>query len=259
MKCEAVVVVDDLTEEVAAAVLEPHFDAVRDAFASFEPEPGRPLHELAKVKFVIDPAIHNTDRHFAATREDGKLMLFAPEFVGLPVETMVAILAHEFGHAADFTYRSRWRTGLTGPGAAQWVTEAERSSGWPEMRLGDVGEAVARWQQFLRREQFGVVNITQRFDAATEAKTRAFQRAYRLPVDGQVAGATLELALSLGLPSERKRWGRWQRAWSERGTTQVEWAADGIAETVTGRRIGYSGNCMLQSFDRGAERPAWLR
>jgi hypothetical protein len=51
----------------------------------------------------------------------------------------------------------------------------------------------------------------------------------------------------------------WVRAWSDPTDDQIEWAADAIAFAVTGKRIGYSGRCMLQSFDTGARRPAGLR
>lgn len=44
------------------------------------------------------------------------------------------------------------------------------------------------------------------------------------------------------------------RAWEKRDKDMVERTADRIAEHMTGRLIGYSGPCELQSFDRG-ERP----
>jgi len=44
----------------------------------------------------------------------------------------------------------------------------------------------------------------------------------------------------------------------EHARDQIEWAADGIAEAVTGKRVGYCGDCLLQCF-RGEERPAGLR
>lgn len=171
-------------EEIAASVILPHFHAVRDVFCGFEPEPGQSLSRLGKVKFIIDPDIRDKPRHFAATRDDGYLMMFAPEFVDLEFETVVAILTHEFGHAADFVYPGRWVTAPDGPQKAHWV----RSS---------------------------------------DLETKSFRR--------------------------------WRKFWEDRGRDQVEWAADGIAESVTGKRIEYCGDCVLQCFHGGIKRPKGLR
>lgn len=51
----------------------------------------------------------------------------------------------------------------------------------------------------------------------------------------------------------------WMRAWEGRTADQIEWAADGIAQFVTGTRIGYSGPCMLQCPGHGVDRPNGLR
>lgn len=114
-----------MDHEVEATILEPHFDAVRDVFASFVP-PGEAerLHRLDKVKFVIDPGAHDTDRHFAATRTDGLLMTYAPEFVDLPLDTMVAILSHEFGHAVDMLYPGAWTWPFDKAGSSHWIGES---------------------------------------------------------------------------------------------------------------------------------------
>ncbi len=106
------------SEEIAAAVLEPHFDAVRDVYCQYG---DGELQRLSKVRFVVDKSIHNSPRHFAATRDDGLLMLFAPQFIDLPEETLVAILAHEFGHAADFLFPARFVT--TGTKKAIWASD----------------------------------------------------------------------------------------------------------------------------------------
>ena len=49
--------------------------------------------------------------------------------------------------------------------------------------------------------------------------------------------------------------------WKGRSDDEVERVADGIAEMVTGHRIGYVGaaSCLVQAFDRGARRPVGLR
>lgn len=117
--------VDDL--ELAAAVLEPHFDAVRDVFAEFRPDGGVPLSKIKKVKLIVDPAIRNSPRHYAACRTDGKYILLAPQAADLPLEQLVAIISHEFGHAADFNYPGKWLTPNRGDEEAIWVGDHEDS------------------------------------------------------------------------------------------------------------------------------------
>jgi hypothetical protein len=177
-------------EEIVYAVLQPHFDAVRDVFLAYSPAPGVKLDRLKKIKFIIDPKVGRggsklpgcDGRHFAATRDDGRVMYYAPDIVSLPVQTLVAILAHEFGHAADHAYPAHWMTPPQGTGSPVWVT-----------------------------------------------------------------------------PEDTKRHRTWQRLWRDRTRDQIEWSADSIAELVTGRKIGYCGDCMLQCFSGGEERPAGLR
>jgi hypothetical protein len=178
--------------EVAASILQPHFDAVRDVFAAHVVDLSHArllradstrLSKAGKVRFVIDPSAHDTARHFAATRDDGLQMYFAPEFVDLPVETVTAILAHEFGHACDFLYPGHWLMPAHGPGKAQWI----------------------------------------------------------------------------GPPGASREAHKWLKLWRARPRDQVEWAADGIAQAVTGKSLGYSGDCMLQTFRGGVPRPKGLR
>jgi hypothetical protein len=171
-------------EEIAATVVAPHFEGVRDVFLSFSPEPDLRLQKLKKIKFVIDESMHDTPRHFAATRDDGLLMLFAPEIVDLDVETLVAIIAHEFGHALDFLYPARFYMPADGPAEATWIVERDLD-------------------------------------------TRAFRT--------------------------------WSKIWDKRNRDQIEWAADGIAEFMTGKHITYCGPCILQCFSGGIERPKGLR
>lgn len=91
--------------EIEASVLAPYFDAVRDKFVSYD---GASLKKLKKTKFLLEPSVHDSERHYAACREDGGLILFSPEVVHLEEESVVAIIAHEFGHAADFCYPAQW-------------------------------------------------------------------------------------------------------------------------------------------------------
>lgn len=117
-----------LEPEVAASIVRPHFDAVRDLFCEYVPEGwGEPMSRLADVSFVVDQKMHDSPRHFAACRDDGKQLIFAPQFVELPVQTLVAILAHEFGHAADFAYPAHWRLMPAEPGVATWIGDPAKS------------------------------------------------------------------------------------------------------------------------------------
>ncbi len=202
--------------EIAASVLQPHFDAVRDEFAAFCPVPGRRLSRLDKVRFLIDeqaregPSLGEEclgGRHFAGTSDTGLRMIFAPEIVQLPFETLVAVLAHEFGHSADFAYPGAWAWPRVEAGEAVWVGE------------DNDGKALA-W------------------------------RAFHGKVEARSVRGGDDTAPSIN----------WMKAWQARDDDQIEWAADGIAFAVTGKRIGYAGACMLQSFDeRAMSRPRGLR
>lgn len=107
-------------EELATAIIQPHFDAVRDTFIDYEPEPGFTFDKLKRTKMVVDGDVHDTERHFAMCRDDGLLIRVAPEAIELPWEQLVAILLHEFGHASDFAYPGKW-VAPTGDGPATWI------------------------------------------------------------------------------------------------------------------------------------------
>lgn len=194
-------------DDLALALLRPHFDAVRDVFSEWKTPDGNALRKAKSVDLIVTEAAGG-GRHYARTITTGKYMEIAPDAVDLELDTLVAIIAHEFGHAVDFLY----------PGCFTWPTHASKqgASIW-------VGEGAAR---------------------------RA--AAYRA---------------ILGNPSARSRHKdddivcavNWMAAWERRSADQVEWAADGICELVTGRKVRYAGAERLQSFDRGGPRPAGLR
>lgn len=195
------------SDELAYSIIEGHFDAVRDTFVEYRPDGGhQDLRRLKRTRFVIDPAIHNSDRHFAATRDDGLLMMFAPGLAHLQVETLTAIVAHEFGHAADHLY----------PGAFAWPRAAAGPTAW-------VGESSAL-KALAWRSVFGKPD-----------------RRSRIEQDDAEPAAN------------------WMTAWERRTRDQVEWAADAIAQMVTGISIGYCGPCVLQCFSGGQPRPKGLR
>jgi hypothetical protein len=171
-------VTDD--EEIAYTVIEPHFDAVRDTFADRIVAPSERMGLLRRTKLVVDrSSVRDSERHYAKCRDDGLLILMAPEAADLEVDTLVALICHEFGHAADFLYPGRW---------------------------------------LWRRDE-----------------------------------------AAIWLPGDTKKMGSIRRAWAERTDDQVEWAADSIARAITGRTIGYCGECMVQCFSGGKSRPGGLR
>jgi hypothetical protein len=62
------------------------------------------LSEPSRVKRIeVVSDWHDTCRHFAGMTHDSETLIVAPEFAGdnVPPETIVAILAHEAGHAVD--------------------------------------------------------------------------------------------------------------------------------------------------------------
>jgi hypothetical protein len=88
----------DLSDEEAHLILSPYFEVVRDRYVDAG------LEHCARVRLVVDPKMHDTARHFAACQDDGKVILLAPELAELPEDAVLAICAHELGHAADFLY-----------------------------------------------------------------------------------------------------------------------------------------------------------
>jgi len=109
------------TCEIAALTLEPYYDAVRDKFAEYEPEPGKRLIRVDKIVYVVEPAVHDSPRHFGACSEDGRLILFAPEIIDLEDEEALALIAHELGHACDFLYPAQWVTTGDPDAKATWI------------------------------------------------------------------------------------------------------------------------------------------
>lgn len=176
-----------LTCDESLAILDPFFEAVREVFIESEMSLlGQ--SKMRRVRPECAPWVHDTARHFAGATEDGRTILVTPELAELPEPTVVAILAHEFGHAMDFAY----------PAMFSWSPD------------GLVYRAAA--------ERVAVAEKLQ-----TQAATAAM------------------------------------RQWRDRDADTVERMADAIAERVTGRPIGYSGPCMLQTLGGGVPRPAGLR
>lgn len=126
MAAAAPVGVEDV--EMAYAILEPHFDAVQDFFAEAVPEgaPG-PLARVRKTKLLVDDMVRDSPRHYAACRDDGLLIVLAPQAAKLPMDTLVAIITHEFGHATDFLYPAKFLGRKGAP--AVWVPPSAKKQG----------------------------------------------------------------------------------------------------------------------------------
>src|SRR5262249_25393398 len=80
-------------------------------------------------------AMHDTARHFAACQDDGKIIIVAPHLAELPEETVLAILAHELGHATDFLYPGEF---------------ALRGDDEPALRRAPDSLKPKHWHQWLR-------------------------------------------------------------------------------------------------------------
>lgn len=106
---------------MAAVIIAPSFDAVRDVYVEHN---GRlkGSDEIAAVELRINPSRHDTERHFAACAMNGKVIEIAPEGADLPLETLTAILCHEFGHASDFLNPGCWEF-ISRDKPAVWVSD----------------------------------------------------------------------------------------------------------------------------------------
>lgn len=106
-------------DAMASVIIRPSFDAVRDVFCEAHQKLDG-AKDMAVVELRIKDGIHDTDRHFAQCLTTGKRIELAPEGADLPLETLSAILAHEFGHASDFLHPGRWE--FQGQGKpARWL------------------------------------------------------------------------------------------------------------------------------------------
>ncbi len=83
-------------------VIETVWDDIVLAFAA------QGLHHPAKARLEMDPARHDSCRHFAATTMDGSVVYVAPELADMPYGTLLGILAHEAGHVEDLRSPGIW-------------------------------------------------------------------------------------------------------------------------------------------------------
>lgn len=92
----------------ALVVIEPYFLSVQEKFVEFG------LERCARTKLCCARWVHDSPRHFAACEEDGCRIIVAPDLADLPDMTVMAIVAHEFGHATDFLYPAQFALGRAG-------------------------------------------------------------------------------------------------------------------------------------------------
>lgn len=100
------------------------------------------FRKVERARLYCAPWVHDdSPRHFAACREDGRVIIAAPELVELPPGTVGAILAHELGHVCDFAEPGRFALGKGG-------RAEERSPAW----FGGEREW-ARWVRHWKKER----------------------------------------------------------------------------------------------------------
>lgn len=94
--CQATVTALDADE--ALCIIEPYYLAMQDVFI----EAG--LDRVKRTRLYVAPWLHDTPRHFAACQSDGRTIIVAPELCEQDERIVLAVLAHELGHASDFLY-----------------------------------------------------------------------------------------------------------------------------------------------------------
>lgn len=133
-----------ITLEEAYVVLEPYFEVVREDYI------GHGLTKVKKTRLFVAPQMHDSPRHFGACKDDGSAILIAPELASVPDSILLAILAHEFGHATDFLYPGEFVLRASGPADRRAkATTADQEKQWSRWlkawhkRSGDVVELTA--------------------------------------------------------------------------------------------------------------------
>jgi hypothetical protein len=140
--------------DVALSILEPYVHEVVDAFREIGAD------RITGLRVEITTEAGDDGRHFAACSTDGDLIIFSPDIVALPPATILALVAHEFGHAADFLYPAQWvqtRGGLRlldmpdNPYVQDEYGKVRKKAGArrppPERLLPVTGEMVRDWKE----------------------------------------------------------------------------------------------------------------
>lgn len=114
----------DLSDEEAHLILEPYFEELRERYA------GAGLERCLTTRLRVDARMHDTARHFAACQYDGKIIVLAPELAELHDDTVMAIIAHELGHAADFLYPGEFALRREDEPALRRAPDSMKSKHW---------------------------------------------------------------------------------------------------------------------------------
>jgi len=139
----------ELDCDEALEILEPYFVAMREVFVG---EAGLKL--CRRTRLYVAPWLHDSPRHFAACRDDGLVALVAPELAELPEPTVVAIFAHELGHASDYLYPGEFA--LDGDGQcvrrsrdsvdeSQWIRWMKAWDRRDDDLVEQMADAIAEW------------------------------------------------------------------------------------------------------------------
>lgn len=113
------VATEPLSIEEAYVVLEPYFEVIRLEYLAHG------LIRCKRPRLFVAPAMHDSARHYGACKDDGSAILVAPELAEMSEPIVLAILAHEFGHATDFLYPGEFVLDVDGPAQRRSKTDVE--------------------------------------------------------------------------------------------------------------------------------------
>ncbi len=132
---------EPLSLDESHGVLEPYFEVIRDEYLKAG------LVKAKRVRLFVAPSMHDSPRHYGACRDDGSAILLAPELAEMPVPIVLAIVAHEFGHASDFLYPGEFVLGKSGPALRRTSADVEDKQ-W------------SRWLKSWHKRDADVVELT---------------------------------------------------------------------------------------------------
>ena len=93
---------------------------VRSRFVAFGFDVVKP------VKVIVDAKADDGGRHVAACHVSGNEIIVAPRLATFPDGVILAVVAHEFGHATDFHYPGKWvKDGWGKPDLALWQRRSQ--------------------------------------------------------------------------------------------------------------------------------------
>lgn len=135
-------------------MLDPYFEAVRARYIE------RGLERCRKTKLWCAPWVHDTPRHFAACTDDGEQIYAAPDLADLPDQTVLAIFAHEFGHATDFLYPAEFQLGRAGADRRDFSVVSEKQvrawiTGWNQRDADLVEQSADAIAEFVLGMRIG--------------------------------------------------------------------------------------------------------